>query len=461
MATSEITQSIKDITGISSLSSHSIEDAQRYVVSSVPKNLLRFAMTYAPVSDDGGAIAFQKNDSIIEVTRTGFSCKEIPFSESKWVTNATSLKKATASFPVYWSQDDGIKIAPATDGSNSGYVYYISSAEIDDDCDLRNAVIYKSCSAEFEKLASAEIGTVTEPTYTPPVLSLTVAPVISDLSIVAVAPQVPGFTEVTFNSVDGSFDTVHPIVTATNIKAASIYTGAPPTFTPPVMGILDFAKLAEHIDINEDTELASAKMQEIQAKIGEFSAKLPESQAKYETENSLYQSAMQESVQEMQVANQATIANAQSELDNAKSNKDREIQKELQNSINDMQSIVQENQSKLALYQAEQAQYTADVGTEVQQYQQTLQKELQIWQGERTAELQKFGSDMTNAVNTFNQENAIYQVALQKSTYYSAEAKKYYDWTVADINNYIQNNEKMITQTVAARQQQAAQQQGS
>jgi len=493
MATSEITQSIKDITGISSVSTHSIQDAQRFAVASIPKNLLRFAMYESSPSTDGSAIAHEVNDSIIDVQRNGFSCNEIPFSESIWANNSISLKKATASFPVYWTQAEGIKIAPVTDGSNSGYVYWINSAELDDDCDLRNAIVYRACSAEFEKLASSKIIDWTDlvvpippvspnfgsdltisvtppvaptlssstvsfsqavptytkpisslttfptldwtmptspiapttsvqtvddftgqnPTYTPPVVSLTTAPTISDLSITAVAPAVPSFTAVSFTSVDGSFDTVQPIVTTTSIAASSIYTGTAPTFTPPVMGALDFTTFETHLDTNEDTELASGKIQQIQAQIGEFSAKLPEAQANYEVENVAYQSAIQESVQNMQAANQVAITNAQTELDNAKSNKDRDIQRQLQNGINDMQAIVQENQRKLALYQAEQGQYSADVQKEVQNYQQTLQKELQIWQGERTAELQKFGSDMTNALNTFNKENAIYQGTIQ------------------------------------------------
>ena len=461
MATSEITQSIKDITGVSSVATHSIEDAQRYVVSSVPKNLLRFAMTVSSASTDGSAIAHEVNDSIIDVQRNGFSCKEIPFSESVWANNSISLKKATNSFPVYWSQAEGIKIAPDTTSSaGAGYVFFINSAEIDDDCDLRNAVTYRACSAEFEKLASAAVGDVSEPTYTPPVLSLTTAPTISDLSITAVAPAVPSFTAVSFTSVDGSFDTVQPIVTTTSVAASSIYTGTAPTFTPPVMGSLDFTTYETHLDTNEDTELAAGKIQQIQAQIGEFSAKLPEAQANYEVENVAYQSAIQESVQNMQAANQVAITNAQTELDNAKSNRDRDLQRQLQNGINDMQAIVQDNQRLLALYQAQQGQYSADVQKEVQDYQQTLQKELQIWQGERTAELQKFASDMQNALNIFNKENAIYQASLQISTYYSVEAKKYYDWSIGEITNYIQNNEKMVNQTIAARQQLAQQQQG-
>ena len=47
--------------------------------------------------------------------------------------------------------------------------------------------------------------------------------------------------------------------------------------------------------------------------------------------------------------------------------------------------------------------------------------------------------------------------ATQNASFYSNESKKYYDWAKLEINSYIQNNSKMIQQTIAA-QQQAAQQ---
>ena len=48
-------------------------------------------------------------------------------------------------------------------------------------------------------------------------------------------------------------------------------------------------------------------------------------------------------------------------------------------------------------------------------------------------------------------------LATQNAAYYSKEAEKYYNWAKLEVNSYVQNNSKMIRQTMAA---QAAQQQG-
>ena len=66
---------------------------------------------------------------------------------------------------------------------------------------------------------------------------------------------------------------------------------------------------------------------------------------------------------------------------------------------------------------------------------------MQSYQAEVNEEIQKITSGSTNAA------------------FYSAEAKKYYEWARLEVTSYIQNNSKMIQQTIAA-QQQAAQQQG-
>ena len=183
MATTSIELDIENITGVSDADDQFIVSAQKFVVSSIPKNLLKFAQTASSASSDGSAISYTRNDSIIDVQRSGYSCKEISFSESIWSTTAGSLKKATSSFPVYWHQNDGVKIAPATDGSNAGYIFYVSSSKLDDDCDLRNAVIFHSCAKEFTQLATSSI-----PTW-------------SDV-VVPIAPNTPDFgNDLTISSV--------------------------------------------------------------------------------------------------------------------------------------------------------------------------------------------------------------------------------------------------------------------
>ena len=191
MATSDITQSVKDITGISSLSTYSIEDGQRFVVSSIPKDLLLFAQTVSSPSTDGSAIDFSINDSIVDVQRNGYSCREIPMSEAIWVLDSTSLRYATAKYPKFYHKQGAVHFAPVTDGSNAGYIFYLDYSKLDDNCDLRNAVIYRVCSLEFTKLASGKITDWVD-------VDVPVAPGSpsfgSDLTISVSAPVVPIIT---------------------------------------------------------------------------------------------------------------------------------------------------------------------------------------------------------------------------------------------------------------------------
>ena len=49
----------------------------------------------------------------------------------------------------------------------------------------------------------------------------------------------------------------------------------------------------------------------------------------------------------------------------------------------------------------------------LQQYQQNLAGDLQVWQAERTTDLQKYGTDVQNELNEFNKENTRYQANVQ------------------------------------------------
>ena len=155
MATTNISTEIVSITGVTAhgASDDFIVSGQKFVVSKVPKELLTFAQKASSASTDGSAITFSVNDSIIDVQRNGYSCKEIPLSESIWALDSSSLKYATVKHPVWYHKQGAVHFAPVTDGSNAGYVFYIDYSKIDDDSDLRNAVIYYAASKEFAKLA--------------------------------------------------------------------------------------------------------------------------------------------------------------------------------------------------------------------------------------------------------------------------------------------------------------------
>ena len=155
MATAAITAEIKDITGVATADVDFIPSAQKFVVANVPNNLLMFAQTQSSTFTGGGGVSVNV-DTITEVQRNGYSCRQISISDSKWAADSTSLKKATTTHPAWWNDNGVIKILPEPAGSEDGYYYFIDYTKIDDDSDLRNVVINYACFKEFAKLMMAD-----------------------------------------------------------------------------------------------------------------------------------------------------------------------------------------------------------------------------------------------------------------------------------------------------------------
>jgi hypothetical protein len=197
----------------------------------------------------------------------------------------------------------------------------------------------------------------------------------SVISLNISSPTAPVLSVITFSSVDSSLDASSPIFTTASVSAASTYAGNAPNYTTQSI-VPDFAKVNNYIDINQDVELASAKLQTINAQLAEMNAKMQDSMNTFNKENATYQSAIQESIQEMQAENQVNLSKAQADLQIATTNKDRDLQRQLQNATNDMQALVADNTSKVNKYSAEVNDYQAEVAketqentTKVQQYQ--------------------------------------------------------------------------------------------
>ena len=79
MATTNIELDIENITGVSDADDQYIKTSQKFVVSSIPKELMLWAGTTTAVGSHGGdssptAITLpQPTDNIIDVQRNGFS----------------------------------------------------------------------------------------------------------------------------------------------------------------------------------------------------------------------------------------------------------------------------------------------------------------------------------------------------------------------------------------------------
>ena len=79
MATTNIAADIQNITGVGTANAQFLISAQKFVVSSVPKNLLKWAATLTTASSHGGntsqgtsVVMPTATDSILDVSRNGF-----------------------------------------------------------------------------------------------------------------------------------------------------------------------------------------------------------------------------------------------------------------------------------------------------------------------------------------------------------------------------------------------------
>jgi len=163
MATTNIELDIENITGVADANAQFIKTAQKFVVSSIPKDLMLWAGTSTAAATHGGdnsptAVTLpQPTDSIIDVVRNGFSAEQVPESMQGFIDNSSSLHKATVTFPKYYIQaGNKVVVKPDPTASQTALVNYVDFLKVDDDCDLRGAVVAHAASKEFEQLASAQ-----------------------------------------------------------------------------------------------------------------------------------------------------------------------------------------------------------------------------------------------------------------------------------------------------------------
>ena len=372
MAAGDFEERVEALTGIAIESSGSnpiqaeltqflvdgVHDVVNRMIIAKPTELPRFCNT----TDSGAGTTVTKTGQILSVMREHDStsilrpCGRIGPNDRYEATDTDSLKFRSKTNPAYYELDEVIHTVPvAAESGNNNVV--VTQVAYDTGLVFGDAVgSIDYFPTEYEYLVTLYAA----------IQSLQAAMSNSVVSLSISSPTTPVLTTITFSSIDSSLDASAPVFTTTSISAASTYTGSAPSYTNQVVAP-DFSKVNTYIDTNQDTELASAKLQEIGAQVQEMNVKMQDSLNAFNKENVAYQSAIQESMLEMQASNQINLAKAQADLQLALANKDRDLQRQLQNGINDMQAIVTNNQSAITKYQAEVADYQAEVGKEIQE----------------------------------------------------------------------------------------------
>ena len=132
MATTNIAADIQNITGVGTANAQFLISAQKFVASSIPKELLRWAASETVPATHGGDADPQQvtiptgTDSIISVRRDSYVAKEVGIDDRGFIGNSNSLHLATNTFPKYFVADaNRIIVKPDPDGTYKIYVTYI------------------------------------------------------------------------------------------------------------------------------------------------------------------------------------------------------------------------------------------------------------------------------------------------------------------------------------------------
>jgi len=466
MAVTDIQATVLANTG-NTPTANSVEDAQKFVVSSVPKDLLKWAGTETVAATHGGDDTPTSNnpitlpvgtDNIISVRRGDNSVEEAPISDRAFLeTTSGSLKIPTASFPKYYiTAGNKIIVKPNPTDALTAHVTYVDFSKLGDDCDLRNAVINYTTSREFSRLSSDNLPSFSS--ISPPV-----SPSLSDNEVsfsTAVPTYVkPTLTLTTFPTLNWTlpFKPVPPVINAdtSTTGGAEVDTtklATAPTYLPPVMQSPDWTDVENWITTEEDSEMLSSRVQAIQAQIGEYQSRLSQSQASFTKENTEYQAKLQIALQDASQANTgdgSLVGKYNSELQSYQA----EVSSIIQNNSNQISEWQQENALKLQ-------KHNSDIQNELNQFNRDnneYQLELKI--SIQNAQLSESGD--AKKLQKHSQELQDYQLAINKKLnqlqniqHYERESDKYYKWAQSEIQQYIGNNSKMIAATMNQNQQQ-------
>jgi hypothetical protein len=259
--------------------------------------------------------------------------------------------------------------------------------------------------------ASSVSFSTTAPIYNKPTLNMGSAPAILNLNVNAGSvPETPTITTVSYTDASNADAFVDVIAVPAQIDVS----GNAPAFTKPTVSP-EFGSVNTHLDANEDVELASVKIQEVQAQISEYSVNIQNEQAEFNKENVRYQMEFQEAVNKNNQDLQAEIEDFRAKSDIAKFNKQQDQALNLANAAKQIEDIIADNGSKLQKYSYEIQNYQAQINKEIQEYQQNLEGDLRVWFQERQTDLQKYTTDIQNEQGKFNEENIEYQAQLQIS----------------------------------------------
>ena len=343
-----------------------LTDGAKEVINQLPGHLL--PLCAASQTFTSGSADTLTTGKILNVFRSdgdiNQSCRKIPASQKGRVSDPEEMSYATITDPIYYIDNNTLDVLPS--GGSCSYsaveypaVAYSASAITAFPNEAEHLVALYGAVKSIQNVLgnkSVSLNNSDDIATAFTAINTELDKIVTDINV----PVAPAINTISYTDVTS--------------PAKADISGNVPIFTKPVVS-LDFAQVSTHLDTNEDTELASTKIQQIQAQLSEYNANINNEQAEFSKENAKYQ------------------ANIQAEM--AKHSSD------LQVAINDgnknMEKLVADNNSTIQKYSNELQSYQAQVSKLVQSaqgYISEVQSRLQVhtaqysWYEKQQAKLQ-------------------------------------------------------------------------
>ena len=261
----------------------------------------------------------------------------------------------------------------------------------------------------------------TAPSFSPPVLTLSEREALEPLTL----PVPPDL-----DSIDVSGVSAPTAPDAPSFSSADIVLGDAPVFVAPTPKIdisTALGTVTTYIETNEDIELASAKLQEVQTTVNEYQVDLQRALYKFNEQAEEYRAVLTEKTEEARLTQTIESSEYMAELQRYASQVEAYIA-EINATVNTGNTI---NQSRIN-------RYTADVSAKIQKWQlEELQAKQQKWIAERETDIAKYSADIQSALNSFNADNIEYQADIQKKIQEASnQLTSDREETMAKIQNY-------------------------
>ncbi len=463
MAASSVLSQIEDLIGDVTETTAVDEwasDTAREVINILPQDMLWSVSTTITDSGSGATLTTAK---FLYAHKSGYPANEIKPEMRARATDNDSIYLATVQSPAFYRETGKIYVIPS--GGSVVAVAYPAIAYNDPGVtgvpdDVKHLVIYgtavKGRLNQLKELREDIVG-ITSPTYAVATITLTAIPTIADLSISATPPAVvsaPSFSyaDISSDALTLANEIVEPVLTIGDMGAIqasaptydkpTLVLGPSPTLTAldltssltaptlvnaPAYNYIDVGDIATIADTNvslgtapaytgptatssvvqaetyirtdEDIELANAELQKVSVELNKFQNDVANALNEFNEANAVYQAELQKAIQNARLDQERILAEIQIEQDNKRQDRLQNLQKE-----------VQEYEAGLKKYSLDFQDYQTKINNRIQLYQSNeVQAKLEVWQKERSDDLNKYQLDVQNELNEFSEKNTKYQ----------------------------------------------------